>query len=548
METKMSSSCSRTTVRGCRRPTGGMRPGRVTSTRSRSSRSSRRRVSSSARRASRRDSTSCLTVLSSRPASRRCSSFSFPSRPKSSVSSPDLRPRNRVRTSCRPSGSRTSASAVSKSCRSRGRSRTMPSAGRSEPGMDGRRLGRSLRRPGRLHERSEGRRIGGGDLGERLPVQPDPGPLQPRDELAVGDVVHPGGGVDADDPEPAEVPLLAAPPDVGEVARPLDGLLGGAIELAFGEEVSLGQPQDLLPAVPALAPSLDSRHDDVPSMAGPAWARPSRLQAATKPGRLDSPPLLFNAESAEARREERIKRLRPLRDSAISAFKKAILAQQHPPDVRCLARRHQGGSAQVPFPARGLLGQDVALERVEALHLAGGGELETLHGAPPALQLQPLLGLSHFSSLSEPPRTTAAAARAGRGSLGSLGPLGALGSLASCLPPLPPLGFGGAASFLGDRIWTMVMPSWRGGTSMRATSVSSLASRFRIPRPISLCTISRPRKMTVDFTLFPPRRKRSAFRRLNWKSCSSILGRNFTSLTWMCFWCLRASDSRLACW
>src|SRR5712691_6701307 len=101
---------------------------------------------------------------------------------------------------------------------------------------------------------------------------------------------------------------------------------------------------------------------------------------------------------------------------------KAILAQQHPPDVRCLARRHQGGSAQVPFPARGLLGQDVALERVEALHLAGGGELETLHGAPPALQLQPLLGLSHFSSLSEPPRTTAAAARAGRGSLGSLDP------------------------------------------------------------------------------------------------------------------------------
>src|SRR5439155_6846884 len=196
------------------------------------------------------------------------------------------------------------------------------------------------------------------------------------------------------------------------------------------------------------------------------------------------------------------------------------------------------------LPRDGLLGQDVALERVVALHLAGRGDLESLHRGSAALELQLLLGLSHSSSPSEPPCATAAAAGAGRGSLG----LGSLGALASFLPPLPPFGFGGAASFFGDRIWTMVMPSCRGGTSMRATSVSSLASRFRIPRPISLCTISRPRKMTVDLTLFPPRRKRSAFRRLNWKSCSSILGRNFTSFTWMCFWCLRASDSRLACW
>src|SRR5439155_8282091 len=184
-------------------------------------------------------------------------------------------------------------------------------------------------------------------------------------------------------------------------------------------------------------------------------------------------------------------------------------------------------------PRDGLLGEDVALERMEALHLAGGGELEALHRPPPALQLELLLRLSH----SSPP-----SARAGGDSF-----LVALPAFAA-FPALPVFGFAGAASFLGDRICTMVMPSCRGGTSMRATSVSSLASRFRIPRPISLCTISRPRKMTVDFTLFPPRRKRSAFRRLNWKSCSSILGRNFTSFTWMCFWCLRASDSRLACW
>ena len=83
---------------------------------------------------------------------------------------------------------------------------------------------------------------------------------------------------------------------------------------------------------------------------------------------------------------------------------------------------------------------------------------------------------------------------------------------------------------------------------MSATSSSSDASRFRMRRPISLCAISRPRKMTVDFTLLPSSRKRSALRFLNWKSCSSIFGRNFTSLTWMCFWCFRASPSRFACW
>src|SRR5437867_4136923 len=196
------------------------------------------------------------------------------------------------------------------------------------------------------------------------------------------------------------------------------------------------------------------------------------------------------------------------------------------------------------LPAGGLLGQDVALERVEAFHLPGRGELESLHGAAAALELQLLLRLSHSSSPSPPPLATTAAARAGGASfLSGLPVLPAFAAFAAFA-----FGFAGAASFLGDRIWTMVMPSCRGGTSMRATSVSSLASRFRIPRPISLCTISRPRKITVDLTLFPPSRKRSALRRLNWKSCSSIFGRNFTSLTWMCFWCFRASDSRLACW
>src|SRR5690242_5232213 len=41
-------------------------------------------------------------------------------------------------------------------------------------------------------------------------------------------------------------------------------------------------------------------------------------------------------------------------------------------------RGHETGLAQAAFPLRGLLGQDVALERLVAAHLAGAGDLEAL--------------------------------------------------------------------------------------------------------------------------------------------------------------------------
>ena len=46
-------------------------------------------------------------------------------------------------------------------------------------------------------------------LGQRLPVEHDARPLEPRHELAVGDLVGARGRVDADDPQAAEVALLA---------------------------------------------------------------------------------------------------------------------------------------------------------------------------------------------------------------------------------------------------------------------------------------------------------------------------------------------------
>jgi hypothetical protein len=57
-------------------------------------------------------------------------------------------------------------------------------------------------------------------------------------------------------------------------------------------------------------------------MAGPGWARPSRLQAATKPGPLDSDPLLFNAENAEGNGEDAEFKMN---DSAPSSFVLRVL-------------------------------------------------------------------------------------------------------------------------------------------------------------------------------------------------------------------------------
>ena len=57
---------------------------------------------------------------------------------------------------------------------------------------DGRRFAAPVsgrRRPGRLHELAESLGVGGRDVGQGLAVEVDSRPLQPRDELAVGQVV-----------------------------------------------------------------------------------------------------------------------------------------------------------------------------------------------------------------------------------------------------------------------------------------------------------------------------------------------------------------------
>src|SRR5262249_31518838 len=61
------------------------------------------------------------------------------------------------------------------------------------------------------------------DLGQGLAVEGDVGQLQAVHERAVPDVAHPAGGVDADDPQAAELPLAVAAVAIGEHARPDEG-------------------------------------------------------------------------------------------------------------------------------------------------------------------------------------------------------------------------------------------------------------------------------------------------------------------------------------
>src|SRR5258706_5237420 len=527
MATKMSSSSSRTTVSGCRRPAGGVRPGRVMSMASRTTPSSRARASRPVRASSRRRVISPLSAFSSCPAVRCSAPWSCPRDFISGFKAPERRPRKRSCSDCTSPTTRASANPRRNSSRralifSLNSRLASAMLWRNAEAPDGPAPPRGLRgRPGRLgglHELREGRGIGGREIGERLAVELHARPLEARHELAVAQLVGPGGGVDADDPEAPEVALLAAPADEREVARAVHRLLGGPIELALVEEVALGQSQELLPPLPSLAPPFDSRH---------------RRRPFEGLARSGQPITLSGGDEARAAR----------RLPSEPLGRRLILAQQHPLDLGHIRGRYEHGLAERPLPALRLLGEDVALHGLSAHDLSGRGDLEALDGAPLGLQLQLLLRLSH-SPLSAFSAPTTAATFLG---LATLGAFAAFAAFAS--PEAAFFGFTtlAGASFLGARIWTMVIPSWRGATSMSATSVSSEARRSRMRRPISLCAISRPQKITVLLTLLPSRRKRSVLRRLNWKSCSSIFGRNLTSFTWMWRWCLRASESRFAC-
>ena len=64
-------------------------------------------------------------------------------------------------------------------------------------------------------QRGECGLVGDGKVGQDLSVNGDPGQAEALDKPVVGDVVGSGRGVDAGDPQPAEVTLASLPIAVG---------------------------------------------------------------------------------------------------------------------------------------------------------------------------------------------------------------------------------------------------------------------------------------------------------------------------------------------
>src|SRR5205085_4147284 len=83
----------------------------------------------------------------------------------------------------------------------------------------------------------------GGEIGEHLAVEFDAGQREAVHELRVVQPVDARRGADADDPEAAEVALLALAAWVGELQPALDRLLGRAVELRLRPAVALRQTE-----------------------------------------------------------------------------------------------------------------------------------------------------------------------------------------------------------------------------------------------------------------------------------------------------------------
>src|SRR5690625_3571038 len=99
-----------------------------------------------------------------------------------------------------------------------------------------------------------------GDVRQHLAVQGDAGLGEAVHEAAVAHAVDPGRGVDAGDPQRAEIALLLLAVDVGVLLGLDDRLVGNAEHLAARVVVTLGLAQDLLVAATCGDATLDSCH------------------------------------------------------------------------------------------------------------------------------------------------------------------------------------------------------------------------------------------------------------------------------------------------
>src|SRR5271157_6203017 len=97
-------------------------------------------------------------------------------------------------------------------------------------------------------------------VGHHLPVKLDAELLETPDELAVGESVQARTGADADDPQAAEITLLALAAAIGEPAGAIGCFLHRPVQFALGEEIALGELGEFLAFGAAHSAALDSRH------------------------------------------------------------------------------------------------------------------------------------------------------------------------------------------------------------------------------------------------------------------------------------------------
>ena len=117
---------------------------------------------------------------------------------------------------------------------------------------------------GHLDQRRERSRVGDGEVGEDLAVDLDAGQAQAGDEAAVAHAVLAGTGVDALDPELAEVTLAGPAVAVGVLQGVHDLLVGRLVAAALVAVVALGRLEDGAVVLPAVDGALDPGHGGAP--------------------------------------------------------------------------------------------------------------------------------------------------------------------------------------------------------------------------------------------------------------------------------------------
>src|SRR5262249_30255802 len=148
--------------------------------------------------------------------------------------------------------------------------------------------------------------------------------------------------VDPHDPEAPEVALLRPPVARGERHGALDLLLRDPVELRFREIVAFRPAKDLLPLQAPLVASFDARHRSL---------------------------LLTGITPTKGRR-------RRCRSAGASKGIESALVWKHRLDALLVGLRDHRRHVEAALPLGRLLRQDVALESLRSLDLAGRGLLE----------------------------------------------------------------------------------------------------------------------------------------------------------------------------